>query len=147
MWFLHFLKVTRHLPGIISNELCSLQLPRSLHSLNCVGLAFLKTLSWLGFCKAHGLLNIQLSSDSFFSYLSFSNPSFSLCVLVTQYVWLFVTLWTVALQAALSLGFPRQEYWSGLPFPSPGDLPDLLHCRQILYCLNHREALLLLTTP
>ena len=147
MWFLHFLKVTRHLPGIISNELCSLQLPRSLHSLNCVGLAFLKTLSCLGFCKAHGLLNIQLSSDSFFSYLSFSNPSFSLCVLVTQYVWLFVTLWTVALQAALSLGFPRQEYWSGLPFPSPGDLPDLLHCRQILYCLNHREALLLLTTP
>ena len=33
-------------------------------------------------------------------------------------------LWTVALQAPLSMGFPRQEYWSGLPFPSPGDLPD-----------------------
>ena len=32
--------------------------------------------------------------------------------------------WTVALQAALSLGFSRQEYWSGLPFPSPEDLPD-----------------------
>ena len=32
--------------------------------------------------------------------------------------------WTVALQAPLSMGFPRQEYWSGLPFPSPGDLPD-----------------------
>ena len=31
-----------------------------------------------------------------------------------------VTLWTVALQAPLSVGFPRQEYWSGLPFPSPG---------------------------
>ena len=37
---------------------------------------------------------------------------------------LFVTLWTVAYQALLSMGFSRQEYWSGLPFPSPGDLPD-----------------------
>ena len=33
--------------------------------------------------------------------------------------------WTVAHQASLSMGFPRQECWSGLPFPSPGDLPDL----------------------
>ena len=32
--------------------------------------------------------------------------------------------WTVAHQAPLSMEFPRQEYWSGLPFPSPGDLPD-----------------------
>ena len=39
-------------------------------------------------------------------------------------VWLFVTPWTVAYQAPLSMGFSRQEYWSGLPFPSPGDLPD-----------------------
>ena len=37
---------------------------------------------------------------------------------------LFATPWTVACQAPLSLGFSRQEYWSGLPFPSPGDLPD-----------------------
>ena len=35
----------------------------------------------------------------------------------------FVTLWTAACQAPLSMGFPRQEYWGGLPFPSPGDLP------------------------
>ena len=34
------------------------------------------------------------------------------------------TPWTVARQAPLSMGFSRQEYWSGLPFPSPGDLPD-----------------------
>ena len=39
-------------------------------------------------------------------------------------VQLFATLWTVALQAPLSLGFSRQEYWSGLPGPPPGDLPD-----------------------
>ena len=39
-------------------------------------------------------------------------------------VGLFVTPWTAADQASLSIGFSRQEYWSGLPFPSPGDLPD-----------------------
>ena len=37
----------------------------------------------------------------------------------------FATVWTVAHQAPLSMGFSRQEYWSELPFPSPGDLPDL----------------------
>ena len=36
----------------------------------------------------------------------------------------FATPWTVAYQASLSMGFSRQEYWSGLPFPSPGDLPN-----------------------
>ena len=39
-------------------------------------------------------------------------------------VQLFATLWTVAPQAPLSIGFSRQEHWSGLPFPSPGGLPD-----------------------
>ena len=38
---------------------------------------------------------------------------------------LFATPWTIAHQAPRSMGFSRQEYWSGLPFPSPGDLPDL----------------------
>ena len=50
------------------------------------------------------------------------------CIAVVQslsYVWLFVTSWTVAHQVPLSTGFSKQEYWSGLPFPSPGDLPDL----------------------
>ena len=36
----------------------------------------------------------------------------------------FATPWTAARQAPLSVGFSRQEYWSGLPFPSPGDLPN-----------------------
>ena len=39
-------------------------------------------------------------------------------------VQLFGTPWTVAYQASPSMGFSRQEYWSGLPLPSPGDLPD-----------------------
>ena len=59
---------------------------------------------------------------------------------------LFATPWTVAYQASLSMGFSRQEYWSGLPFPSPGDLPNpemnpcLPHCRQMLYHLSHQES-------
>ena len=52
---------------------------------------------------------------------------------------LFEILWTVACQAPLSMGCSRQEYWSGLPFPVPGDLPDpgsILH----LLCLLHWQA-------
>ena len=41
-----------------------------------------------------------------------------------SFVQLFETLWTVAYQAPPSIGFSRQEYWSGLPFPSPGYLPE-----------------------
>ena len=39
-------------------------------------------------------------------------------------VQLFASLWTVTLQAPLSMGFSRQKYWSGWPFPSPGNLPN-----------------------
>ena len=55
--------------------------------------------------------------------------------------------WTVAQQGPLSMGFSRQEYWSGLPFSSPGIFPTqwsnlgLPHCRQILYCLSHQILL------
>jgi len=57
-------------------------------------------------------------------------------------VQLLTTLWSVACQALLSMGFCRQELWNGLPFPPPGDLPDpgikpillhLLHCKQSFY--------------
>ena len=46
------------------------------------------------------------------------------CVLSHSRVWLFATLWTVARQVPLSMEFSRQEYWSGLPFPYPGNLPN-----------------------
>ena len=49
---------------------------------------------------------------------------FLMCMCVLSHVWLFATLWTAAHQASLSKGFPRQEHWRGLPFPSPGDLSD-----------------------
>ena len=42
-----------------------------------------------------------------------------------SHVRILATSWTAAYKAPLSTGFPRQEYWSGLPLPSPGDLPDL----------------------
>ena len=60
------------------------------------------------------------------------------CAQLLQLFWLFAALRTVACQAPLSMGFSRQEYWSGLPCPSPEDLlnprvnPHLLHCRWIL---------------
>ena len=44
--------------------------------------------------------------------------------LVTKSCLALATPWTIACQAPLSMGFSRQEYWSGLPFPSPGDLPN-----------------------
>ena len=50
--------------------------------------------------------------------------SFSFKVKLLSCVWLSGTPWTVAYQASPSMGFSRQEYWSGLPFLSPGDLPD-----------------------
>ena len=65
----------------------------------------------------------------------------------------FATPWTVAHQDPLSMEFSRQEYWSGLPCPSPGDLPTqglntgLLHCRQILYHLSYPESPTFLLLP
>ena len=57
-------------------------------------------------------------------------------------VWLFATAWTVAHQASLSMGFSRQEHWSGLPFPSPGDLPNpgIEPSYPHLLCLLHWQA-------
>ena len=72
-------------------------------------------------------------------------------------VWVFTTLWSVVHRAPLSMRFSRQEYWRGLPHPTPGNLPDqgsnpwlpcLLRCRWILYHWaikeTHRFPLLLL---
>ena len=47
------------------------------------------------------------------------------CIQLPCHVQLFSTPWSVVCQAPLSMGFSREEYWSGLQFPSPGDLPNL----------------------
>ena len=52
------------------------------------------------------------------------NPKRSVYGFVLSYVWLFVTPWTVAHQAPLVMEFSKQEYWSRLPFSTPGDLPN-----------------------
>ena len=65
----------------------------------------------------------------------------SLCLLVAQSCLLFVTPWTVACQTPLYMEFSRQEYWSGLPFPTPGYLPDLGIEPGSLYSLSHQEAI------
>ena len=64
-----------------------------------------------------------------------------------------MTPWTAAHQAPVFVGFPRQEYWSGLPFPLPGDLPKpgiepiSLHCKWILHHWTIGEALLFSELP
>ena len=62
-----------------------------------------------------------------FSLLGHREALYNLCMYVCyshSHVQLFEILWTVACQAPLSMGFSRQEHWSGLPFPSPGNLPN-----------------------
>ena len=80
----------------------------------------------------------------------------NVCVLSHLVVSDSATPWTAARQALLATGFFRQEYWSGLPFPPPGDLPNpgiephllcLLHYRQILYPLSHQGSPRALAVP
>jgi len=54
----------------------------------------------------------------------------------------FATPWTITCQPPLSMGFPKQEYWSGLRFPFPGDLPDpsLLHWQADSLPLSHQRS-------
>ena len=63
---------------------------------------------------------LQYKSPLCLSYLLLGN----MCAQPLSCVWLFGAPWTVACQAPLSLGFFQQDYWSGLPYPPPGDPPD-----------------------
>ena len=70
------------------------------------------------------------------------------CLCMLSHVQLFTTPWTVAHQAPLSVGFPRWEYWSGLPFPPPGESSRPRDwtwvsciCQQILYHLSYLGSL------
>ena len=81
-------------------------------ALDLIGLLFLANTkqSSLSYIGGEALVQIDLLMSCLLSCFS--------CV------WLFVILWTVARQALLPMGFSRQKYWSGLPFPPPKDLPD-----------------------
>ena len=60
----------------------------------------------------------------YLSYLVWGGACVCECARTYAQIQLLVTTWTVTHQAPLSVGFSRQAYWSGLPFPTPGDLPD-----------------------
>ena len=77
------------------------------------------------FSWGHGVTCGGRAWSSCFSYLTPFCPS-SMLLLLSRFsrVRLCATLWTIAHQASLSMGFPRQEPWSGLPCPPAGDLPD-----------------------
>ena len=77
---------------------------------------------WNSIMDYHNLFN--RFPIRFLEYFSLITGDSSTGNILVDRSYSFVTPWTVARQAPLSLGFPRQEYWSGLPFPSPGDLPD-----------------------
>ena len=101
----------------------------------CLFFLFLPYLLWLGLpvlcwikAEVMGILVLFLMlEENLFSFWVLNIMLLLLLLLFSR--WFvsdsFVTLWTVARQAPLSVRFPRQEYWSRLPFPSPGDLPDL----------------------
>ena len=73
-------------------------------------------------CGNHWLFFILLQAPAASS--GPRNYTVCVCSCMLSHVPLFVTLWTVAHQAPLSVGFPMQEYWTGLPLPPQGDLPD-----------------------
>ena len=84
--------------------------------------------SWFKWGSAKSTWSSQPFSQSkqHYGYPATKMLPFSCCACVLSHfshVWLFATLWTVAHQAALSMGFSRQEYYSRLPCPPPGDLP------------------------
>ena len=125
--------------------------------------ALLKKLFMWGFITAHmNFLHSTLRSHSclrlgfpirrFWDKASRANSSFAMCVRVCVCVCVCVcdtcdpvTSRTAVCQAPLSMGFSRQKYWSGLPFPSPGDLPDpgiQLSCIAGRFVtVNHRQEI------
>ena len=102
---------------------------RSLTSINTNQQRCLITMAYLPNTSMTFLLACPQHIKTFLPFVSAEVSSISLLYLKKKvkslsHVLLFVTPWTVAYQAPPSMGFSRQEYWSGLPFPSPGDLPD-----------------------
>ena len=81
--------------------------------------------SWWGVPVSERPLKIRNIAVVIFGNTVFHRPTCSVCMLSHfSRVWLFATPGTVARQSSLSMGFSRQEYCGGLPFPSPGDIPN-----------------------
>ena len=88
-------------------------------------------------------LNLYTSASYFVKNMENPSGLSCCCCSVTQLHPTLATPWTVAHQAPLSMGFSRQEYWNGLPFPSSGDLPD----PRIEPCLLNWQAVSLPLRP
>ena len=93
------------------------------------------------------VLKLRCLTCSFISAPSFPNSALNVSACTLSRVRLFVTPGTVAHQAPLSMGFSRQEYWSGLPFPSPGDLPDPGIDPHLLHLLHWQADSFTVETP
>ena len=86
-------------------------------------------LIWIPFVSFYCLITLTRTSSTMLKWSGEKEHHCSVPVLsggglVTKLCLTLVAPWTVACQALLPMGFSRQEYWSGLPLPSPGDLPD-----------------------
>ena len=104
----------------------------------------------LASCADNSLPWFKYQWENFQSTGYSRNISSCMCAQSLSHVLLFATPWTVDHKAPLSMGLPRQEYWSGLPFPSPGDLPGpgiepvphgLLHWQMDSLPLSHVGSL------
>ena len=98
--------------------------PDTTDSLIFVQLSSFNCISHLGTqCECASLLSSAVPSHFYPDYLP---PLLDMCVYARSLsrVQFLATQWIVAHQIPLFMGFPRQEYWNGLPFPTPGDLPD-----------------------
>ena len=92
--------------------------------------------------KLFTMLNIPRCGRNYPKPIQVLHTSIAGIVCILSHVALFATPWILACQDPLSVEFPRQEYWSGLPFSPPEDLPNtgLFHCRQILYHMSHQGS-------
>ena len=93
--------------------------PSSISAIRVVSSAYLRLLTSLPVILISACALSSLAFRIMYSEVKWNEVKLLSCV------WLFATTWIVAYQDPQSMGFSKQEYWSGLPFPSPGDLPDL----------------------
>ena len=126
-WWIETMKpqglVSNPMPSLIFSDSRALSFSLSLHVKH--------KLAWKTICRfifSRGFFEFLQPSNLFsFEYVSHFalTWSFHACVLICfSHVWLFVTPWTMARQAPLSMGFSRKEYWNRLPCLPPEDLPD-----------------------
>ena len=80
--------------------------------------------TWLGTRYKNIYTPMSSHCSIFYSSKPWGNPEYLIVAKSLSRVQLFATPWTIAHQAPPSMGSSRQDSWSGLPFPSPGDLPD-----------------------